>query len=206
MSAHPANGVRRLLCVVGLCASLPLSGTAWAHTLDVTTAQIALQDGRVEITLEIDLLGLVIAANPQHADATSLAILDEFALTLAVQRSRTLLSSGSHLQVDGKAVPLTLNGFPSAGDIRFMAASASAAAAANAQTHSQLVTLRFLATRPVSGARNVELVLPKEAGSVLMSFVQPTTSVAAAGGRATFSVLGPQPSPAARPGAAAASK
>ncbi len=205
MTAHPANGVRRLLWIVALCASLPLCGTAWAHTLDVNTAQIALQGGRIEVTLEIDLLGLVIAANPQHADATSLAILDEFALTLAVQRSRSLLQSGSHLRLDGKAIPLTLSGFPSVGDIRFMAASASATAD-NSQTHAQLVTLRFLATRPVSGVRNVDLVLPKEAGSVLMTFVQPATSLAAAGGRATFSVLGPQPSPAARPGTSAASK
>jgi hypothetical protein len=206
VAAHPANGVRRILWIVALFASLPLCGTAWAHTLDVNTAQIALQDGRVEVTLEIDLLGLVIAANPQHADATSLAILDEFALTLAVQRSRSLLQSGSHLRLDGKAIPLTLSGFPAVGDIRFMAASASASAAANSQTHAQLVTLRFLATRPFSGVRNVDLVLPKEAGSVLMTFVQPATSLAAAGGRATFSVLGPQPSPAARPGTSAASK
>ena len=204
MPAHPANGVRRFLWIVGLCASLPLCGSTWAHTLDVNTAQIALQDGRVEVTLELDLLGLMIAANPQHADATNLAILDEFALTLAAQHSRSLLQSGSHIRVDGKAIPLTLSGFPGAGDIRFMAASASAAA--NSQTHAQLVTLRFVATRPVSGARNVDLVLPKEAGSVLMTFVQPATSLAAAGGRATFSVLGPQPPPAARPGTAAASK
>ena len=169
---------------------MQLSAVAGAHALDVNTARVTLRDDHIEVVLELDLLGFISTVSPKYADATALAVAEETAFTLAVQRSRDLLQSGSHLAVNGTAMPLVVTAFPTAGQVRFMAATASA----KQQDHPGLVALRLETLKPASGARTVTLTLPKEAGSVLYTFIQPATRLAGAGERVAFPVLGPQPS------------
>lgn len=163
------------------------------HALDVNTARITLRDDHIEVWLELDLLTLLSTVNPKYPDPTALAVADEAGFEQAVKRTRDLMQTGSRLTVDGKAVQLLVTGFPVTGQIRFM----SAAASANPQDHG-LVPVRLETLKPVTGARSIMLTLPKEAGSVLYTFIQPASRLATAGERVSFSVLVPQPPAATR--------
>lgn len=180
--------LRRSSALAALLLAMQVGATSSAHTLDTNTARITLRDEHIEVILEADLLSLIGVVNPKLPDATALAIADDFAFGLAVQKTKDLLQSGSHLIVDGVASPLTVTGFPSAGEVRYLAAYASA----NQQAHPELVALRLEATKPARGARTIALTLPKEAGAVLFTFIQPATRLAAAGERVAFPVLIPQ--------------
>lgn len=177
-----------------LCAllfAIQLRATAAAHTLDMNTARVTLRDDHIEVALEVDLLGLVSAVSPKHPDPTALAVSDDATLTALVQRTKDLLQSGSRLTVNGVTAPLVVTAFPSASEVRFIAAYASA----NQQAQHELVALRLETPKPVTGAKNIAVTLPKEAGQVLFTFIQPATRLAAAGERVGFSVLVPQSAP-----------
>jgi hypothetical protein len=174
-----------------LLFALQLRAVSSAHTLDMNTARVTLRDDHIEVALEIDLLGLVSAISPKHPDPTALAISDEAVLTALVQRTKETLQAGSRLTVNGVVAPLLVTAFPSASEVRFLAAYASA----NQQAQHELVSLRLETPKPVSGAKNISVSLPKEAGQVLFTFIQPATRLAAAGERVGFSVLVPQSVP-----------
>lgn len=182
------NHRRLALALFALLSALQLGAVGRAHALDVNTARVTLRDDHIEVIVEIDLLSLISAVNPRFRDATALAVADEAAFNQAVQKTRELMQSGSHLTVNGTALPLVVTAFPAAGQVRFIAASASA----NPQAHPELVPLRLETLRPASGAKTITLTLPKEAGSVLFTFIQPATRLAGAGERVAFPVLVPQ--------------
>lgn len=182
--------------IIALLATFPAiwpGSSARAHALDVNTARVTLRDDHIEVWLEIDLLTLVSAVNPRYPDATALAVADEAGFEQAVKRTRDLLQSGSRLTVDAAAVQLLVTGFPPTGQVRFMAAAASA----NPQDHG-LVPVRLETLKPVTGAKTLSLSLPREAGSVLYTFIQPSSRLATAGERVGFSVLVPQANAGAR--------
>lgn len=176
------------LVLLALLFAIQLSAVSFAHALDMNTARVTLRDDHIEVALEVDLLTLVSAASPKHPDPTALAVSDDAALIAVVQRTKDLLQSGSRLTVNGVTAPLVVTAFPTAGEVRFLAAYASA----NQQAPHELVALRLETPKPVSGAKNIALTLPKEAGQVLFTFIQPATRLAAAGERVGFSVLVPQ--------------
>ena len=177
--------------ILGLLFAVQLRAVTHAHALDTNTARVTLRDDHIEVALEIDLLGLLSAVSPKHPDPTALAVSDEAALTALVQRTKDLLQSGSRLTVNGVAAPLVVTAFPSANEVRFLAAYASA----NQQAQHELVALRLETPKPVSGAKSIAVTLPKEAGSVLFTFIQPATRLAVAGERVGFTVLAPPAAP-----------
>ena len=180
---------RRLALVLPiLLFAIQLRAEVGAHTLNANTARVTLRDDHIEVALEMDLLTMISLVSPKHPDPTELAVADEKTLGLAVQQTRDLLQSGSHLAVNGIATPLVVTAFPSANEVRFLAAYASA----NQQASHELVALRLETPKPASGARNITLTLPKEAGSVLITFIQPATRLAGPGERVAFPVLAPQ--------------
>lgn len=179
---------RRFVVGLSLLSAFQLGAVAAGHTLNVNTARITLRDEHIEVALELDLLGLISAVSPKHPDPTDLAVSDEAALTVLVQRTKDALQSGSRLIVNGSSAALVVTAFPTASEVRFLAAYASA----NQQAQHELVALRLETPKPVSGAKNIGLTLPKEAGPVLFTFIQPATRMATAGERVAFPVLVPQ--------------
>lgn len=182
--------VRSALALGTLLLALQLGVVPGAQALEASAARVTLRDDHVEVLVELDLLGLMTQLNPKLGDVTALSRADESSLTQATQVTKDLLQKGSQLIANGTASPLLVTGFPTPSDVRNL----SAYATANPRTRREPVVIRLEALKPVTGAHELAVTLPKEAGTVRYTFVQPATRLATAGERVAFPVLAPQSS------------
>jgi hypothetical protein len=180
--------VRSALALGTLLLALQLGVVPSAQALESSAARVTLRDDHVEVLVELDLLGLMTQLNPKLGDVTALSRADESGLTQATQVTKDLLHKGSQLIVNGATSPLLVTGFPTPADIRNL----SGYAAANPRTRREPLVIRLEALKPVTDAHELTVTLPKEAGAVRYTFVQPATRLATAGERVAFPVLAPQ--------------
>ena len=181
----PGLGAMALAAVFALSAR---PTTAWAHTLDLTTANVSLRDFHVEVVVSIDLLSLIAHTAAESClvpDGTMLATMSEAELAAHVARAREALEHGARLDVDGERVALELRAFPSPQEARALAAQASAAP----ERRGEYVPVRFEARRSLEGAKSISVTLPNVLGAVLFTFVQPRTRLSHPGAPSTFTVL-----------------
>lgn len=181
--------IRSALALGTLLLALQLGVVPGAQALEASSARVTLRDDHVEVLVELDLLGLMTQLNPKLGEVTSLSRAEESSLTQATQVTKDLLQKGSQLIVNGSASSLLVTGFPTPADIRNL----SAYAASNPRTRREPVVIRLEALKPVTGTHELTVTLPKEAGAVRYTFVQPATRLATAGERVAFPVLAPQP-------------
>ncbi len=149
-----------------------------AHVLEESTARLTWRDGHLELGADVDL---VLAA---RADATALATMSEGDLEAEREHLRTVFQQQTVVTVDGEPAPLTLREFPSATELRIVAATLSA----SGHQHGGLVRLSFESTRVFPRARLVALTLPAVLGATVISFVEPTSRYTPAGASAAFEV------------------
>jgi hypothetical protein len=161
--------------------------SAVAHTLDLTTARIALRDNHVDMTVEIDSVQMVrkVASVAAFDSATTIAAASDEELTGWVLAARKAVSEDTHLYANGAAVALTLRAFPTPSEVRFVAAQASAAA----HPHVEMSMLRFETTEALPHVRAISASFPSVFGRVLCTFMQPATVLADPGSKASFGVL-----------------
>lgn len=179
-----------------LLATLWLAFPAEAHVLEANTARLTWRDQHLEVAAELDVLALMQAALPGHPDATALAVATDEDLAARVQATRQTLIEETRLQVDGHAQQLVLTAFPTATEVRFLAALHSS----QPDGHPGLSSIRLEVPSPVVEARRVSLQMAPAAGRVLCTFVQPVTQVASPGAPVEFAVLrAPQPAPTSDP-------
>jgi hypothetical protein len=172
---------------------LPLA--ARAHALDVTTARISLRDAHIEVFVEVDSVKLVVLYSGAAKDAASLAAASDAELEAWVAAARIATERGTQLRVNAVQVPLVLRAFPTATEVRGMAAQLAASPTA----HLEMSAIRFETTAVVANAASVTFELPQPMGRVLCSFVQPAMHLAAAGEASTFSVLSQASAPTMQP-------
>ena len=169
------RAVCRALTVAGLLAG----GAATAHDLEEGTARITLRDDHVDVVAEWDLFLLA------DATPTALATASDEALVAARARLQRTIEDGTQLRVDGAPVALHLTGWPSAAELRGLAAALSAAGS----SHGSRVRMRLEAAQAIPGAAHRTLAVPPLLGPVVVSFVQPATRYTRPGATADFSVL-----------------
>ena len=172
-----ARDLRRALTLVGLLAG----GAATAHDLEEGTARITLRDDHVDVVAEWDLFLLA------DATPTALATASDEALAAARARLQRTIEDGTQLRVDGAPVALHLTGWPSAAELRGLAAALSAAGS----SHGSRVRMRLEAAQAIPGAAHLTLAVPPRLGPVVVSFVQPATRYTRPGATADFTVLSP---------------
>ncbi len=165
--------------VVGLLLSMS-AGEASAHPLDVATARVSLRDGHIEVLAELDLFAAL------RIDPTSVATASDEALTAAHSGFVRLMESESSLEADGSRIALRARGVPSAAELRAMAATLSS----RGETHGPLVRFFLDGATNSLEPRTVAFRPPAVLGPVIVSFVQPSSTLVRPGETARFSVLG----------------
>ena len=125
------------------------------------------------------------------ASPTALATASDAELATAYARLESVIETGTQLRANGALVALTLTAWPSAAELRAIAATLSAAG----RDHGERVRLRLEARRAVAGATQFSLAVPPMLGPVVVSFVQPTTRYTRPGETATYEVLAPRRAP-----------
>lgn len=176
--------MRRAALVV-VAALVTAGAEVSAHDLHEGTARVTLRDDHLEVTADWDVLPLT------GATPTELAVATDDALAEVHRRVRRVVEEETRLEVDGARVALEVTAFPSAPELRALAATASAAGG----HHGEKVRLRLEVRRAVPGARHLTLTTPRAVGPVVASFVQPVTRYLRGGERAAFDVLGPALAP-----------
>lgn len=163
-----------------------------AHDIGGTSARVSWRDGHVEATVQLNLIHLWqrVSPKPTAVKAQDGGAGEEMNASLA--QLRQSLESGIQLLVDGKPIPWTLLGFPHAS--RWAKIQADYAASGDDHIHFITVRVQALEARP-AGA-NVGVVLPKELGDVLYSFVEPRSQAARPGAAVTFALSKARSTPA----------
>lgn len=159
--------------------ALACAGSAQAHALDVGTARVTLRDAHVEVIAEWDLFLLV------EGTPTTVATASESDLVTLHAKLEHAIEAQTVLEVDARTTPMALTGFPGPNELRGIAAALSA----EGKDHGALVRMRLEAPAAFPAATSVALRTPVALGPVLVSFVQPASSLVAPGGRASFPVL-----------------
>ena len=130
--------------------------------------------------------GLIAKGGTNARDATSLATARDDTLAEYVAETRRVFETEARLDADGSPVEITLRTFPTPPEVRMRAAQASA----THEDHPGRVQLRFESSASLLEARTLAVTLPRSLGPVLVTFVQPSTRLAATTGPAQFVVLG----------------
>jgi len=167
-----------------IAARLAVVALAWvsvagAHALDVGTARVTLRDAHVDVIAEWDLFLLV------EGTPTSVATASETELATTHAKLKHAIEAQTVLEVDARTAALALTGFPGPNELRAVAAALSA----EGNDHGALVRMRLEASRAFPSATTIALRTPLALGPVLVSFVQPASSLVAPGGVASFPVL-----------------
>lgn len=167
------------IAALSLLVATAMATAAAAHPLDVGTARVTLRDQHLEVTADLDLMALA------RIEPTALATSDEAALDAEWVRLQRALGEGTQLQMNGVVRPLVVTGFPSAAELRALAAMLSA----TGRLHGERVRVRLECEAQMVEARTVSLALPEALGPVLVTFVQPASHYTAPGHPAIFAVL-----------------
>ncbi|MFO0762241.1 MAG: hypothetical protein U0359_37725 [Byssovorax sp.] len=188
--------MRRLfLGIAALSALLAAAGPALGHALQEGTARVTLRDDHVTVDAQLDVVTFVARASGA-ASIGEIALASEPDLVARVALARDAFTAEASIGADGERLPLTITQFPAPDEIRALAGWA----AASPDAHAELRPVRLEAERALPGMRRVALTLPRAAGPVLVSFVQPAAQMTAPGATASFTVLA---APAEPPSAAA---
>jgi hypothetical protein len=172
----------RLLFVAAILVAT--SSFAAAHTLLTNTAKITLRDGHLDIAADLDLFAIAASSPTELATATEQQMVEQ------VRQMQRVLESESSMWVDEVRVPLVLRGFPSASELRALAAELSAAG----HDRGKLARVVFESSTAAHDATLVSLRLPRALGTTLVSFVQPLAVLARPATIASFAVYVPRSS------------
>ncbi len=152
-----------------------------AHALQANTAKVTLRDGHLDLVADIDLFALATQSSTQLATGSEAALRDQ-----ATELKNRLLREVT-VQVDGVRIPLVLREFPTALEIRALAAELSS----KLSDHGTLVHITFESPTDANLAAKIAVQMPVALGPTLVSFVQPASHYANAGDTATFTVTRP---------------
>lgn len=178
-SAHGLRGALLTALVAGL------SFDALAHSMPNHTARIELRDQHIRIRLEVDMLGWLAELNKGKDGATIKMSFLQAQKTLP--RAREDLEQLASLLVDDKLSKLQIMGFPNRDTIRMLFTNLAAKPAGH--NHGEFSTIYLQGVPLGQQPHSVSLKLPPSLGEVLVSFVQPSATLARAGNKASFEVL-----------------
>ena len=162
----PAYGLvmRRLalLCLAVFCSGALSAHPEWkeANCLGVIDGT-----GRLTLTIKFDVPSFLVGQTSKEAPIKAL---DELMLTpgrlaASVEPGRRRLLEGVRLEVDGRAVPVSLDAFPSAETI-----AATSAKQGEADRYPVMLNARLSATIPTKAAR-IKLSFPATLGTVFVN-------------------------------------